>query len=270
MLWLAGSFGFSVARAEDRSDLVKNTRYLALGDSLAFGFNPTVTPLGDLNQYHGYPQAVSRALHLKLANASCFGETTGHFLNHTAPDLGCQWWRGNYPLFVNYSGTQMQYTLDYLSKAPKTELVTIDIGVNDLGVLLQGCAGDLTCAANGLNAVVTAYAQNVSTIITSIRTEYTGPIVAVTSYAFDYNDPVVTPVIALLNSILSSVTLAAGGRVADAFLGFQTAAAVSPFGGSSCAAGLLVQTAPGVCDTHPSAAGQALIAELVIAQAARK
>jgi hypothetical protein len=55
--------------------------YVALGDSIPFGYNPTVA-LGDLADYHGYPQYVSAALRLApLANASCPGQTSGSFIN---------------------------------------------------------------------------------------------------------------------------------------------------------------------------------------------
>jgi hypothetical protein len=51
-----------------------------------------------------------------------------------------------------------------------------------------------------------------------------------------------------------------GVQVADAF----TAFGVASLGGSACAAGLLIPLSPGVCDIHPSAAGQALIAQTVL------
>jgi len=263
-LWFLFSFGVPSAFAEDLKG------YLALGDSLAFGFTP-LTPLGDLRNYHGYPEIVADAIHRKLANASCFGESAQHFLASyppTAPptDLGCQAWRAQYPLFVSYSGTQMDFALQYLRDHSKTKLVTIDIGVNDLGVLLSiVCHGDAVCAFSKLPEFLSAYAANLTTIYSRIRSAgYRGPIVAVTGYyPFNYHDPQVGAFVAL-NSILASVTTAFHGKIADAFTAFGISAGAS---GNVCATGLLVKIPNSTaCDTHPSAAGQALIAKLVLSQ----
>ena len=101
-------------------DVPRNTRYLALGDSIAFGYNPLVIPV-NLDKYVGYPEIVSDAIHRKVANASCFGESSGSFLVLGAPDTGCAQWRASLPLYVSYSGTQMQYALDYLQRQPQED-----------------------------------------------------------------------------------------------------------------------------------------------------
>src|SRR5581483_7677551 len=97
-IWLF-SFAATAPSWADDGNVAKTTRYLALGDSIAFGFNPTV-PI-DLENYHGYPQFVAAEVHRRLANASCFGETSGSFLSPTAPDFGCRAWKqAGHPLFV--------------------------------------------------------------------------------------------------------------------------------------------------------------------------
>jgi lysophospholipase L1-like esterase len=253
-----------MAIARDSDVPQSGSGYLALGDSLAFGYTPLV-PLGDLTDYHGYPQLVAQQLTLNLANSSCFGETSGHFLNLAAPDLGCAQWRASLPLFVSYSGTQMNYAENYLSTNKHTGLITIDIGINDLGVLLQSCNNNIDCAIAGEPAVLAAYAQHLIDIFLNLRrTGYSGPIVAVTAYAFNYSDPTELLGIVPLNAILSSITSAFGGKVADVFTAFQAAAA--PDGGNTCATGLLVQLTSTTCDTHPSPAGHALIAQTILKQ----
>ena len=254
--------GLALSAAAD--DVPRNTRYLALGDSIAFGYNPLVIPV-NLDKYVGYPEIVSDALHRKVSNASCFGESSGSFLLLGAPDTGCAQWRAALPLKASYSGTQMQYALDYLqANLKKTDLITIDIGVNDLGVLLASCNFDLTCAHAGLPGTLATYAQNLAIIFGGIRSAgYTGPIVAVTPYAVNYNDPVQVPGLIALDGALAQVASGYDVQVADAFTAFLVADV--PFGGDSCAAGLLIKLPNGTCDIHPSLAGQTLIAQTVVA-----
>lgn len=270
LLCLAGFAGLIQVRAENVKDLARSTKYLALGDSIAFGYTPLAQPPGNLKDYHGYPEIVSKGIHLQAANASCFGETTGHFLTLLAPDTGCQAWRAALPLFAEYSGTQMDYAVDYLKGSHKAELVTIDIGINDLGVLLQSCGGDPTCFSAGLPATLAAYQANLISIFSRIRNEagYSGPMVAVTVYAANYNDPAEVGSITLLNAVLESVAHAFQADVADAFSAFGLASV--PSGGSACDAGLLIPLPSGGCDIHPSTVGQALIAQTVLGLLSKK
>jgi len=270
LLWILCFAGLTPGYAEHPKDLSNSTKYLALGDSIAFGYTPLAQNPGDLKDYHGYPEFVSQGADLKVANASCFGETTSHFLNLAAPDTGCAAWRAVFPLFADYSGSQMDYALDYLRGNKKVQLVTIDIGANDLGVLLETCGSDPTCFGNGLPGVLTAYGANLGTIFGRIRFEarYAGPIVAVNTYARNYNGGAEVGPIVLLNGVLATVANTFGVQIADAFTAFG--AVSSQTGGNACAAGLLILVSPGVCDIHPSAAGQALIAQAVLALTAKE
>jgi lysophospholipase L1-like esterase len=255
--------------AQNPNNAIKDTRYLALGDSIPFGFNPTV-PVR-LSNYHGYPEFVSDGIHRKVANASCFGETSGSFLSLDAPDLGCHAWKaaGN-PLFISYSGTQMDYAVNYLLNNPNPEFVTINIGGNDLGLLQVECNFDLACEFMRLPTVLGTYGQNMLTIFTNLRVTagYQGPIVLLTYYVFNYTDPVQVGAFTQLNGIASGIATAFGAKIADGFTAFLVAS--TPFGGDSCAAGLLVKLPDGTCDTHPSLAGQKLLASTVLQVAAVK
>lgn len=89
-------------------------------------------------------------------------------------------------------------------------------------------------------------------------------MVALTYYAFDYHDLTQTTVFPLLNNVLTTVGAAFNVKIADGYGAFKNASA--NFGGDACAAGLLLPgTAAGHCDVHPSAAGQKLLAQAVVA-----
>lgn len=276
--------GTAVAQAQHK--------YLALGDSIPFGYDPTVwnlVPPPPMNlvstsNYRGYPYYVAGALSLDLANASCPGETSSSFLVGP-PDNGCSEWRsglllyGEAPLFVTYTPaneTQKEYAVSFLAAHPDTKLVTITIGGDDLLLLEDTCSAkyvdDLAdiekCELAGLGDVLVTFARNLTSIYLAIRFEahYEGPIVAVNYFSSDYANAIETTSLTELNGITLFLTRVFGGRVADAFSAFQKASAAS--GGLPCApaVGLAFQNplAPGGCDVHPTVAGQELIANLVL------
>jgi lysophospholipase L1-like esterase len=271
----------------------KNYTYLALGDSIPFGMDitrlpPYATHLPTANQFTGYPEIVAAAEHLlqskKEVNASCPGETSGSFLyGAIVPDNGC-----NSPhilpppaspidpfkmlglLHTNYTGAQMDFAEAQFDANKHIDLVTLNIGANDVLLVLLQCAGDLQCAQPLLGPALDTYENNLRLILTRIRAHYGGTLVLMTYYS-------PTPA-------LDGVTMAVNGRmlqvvadlskpgfapikIADGFTAFQTASA--NFGYDACQAGLLIPLPPPIqpgtspCDIHPSPMGQNLLAATV-------
>jgi lysophospholipase L1-like esterase len=247
--------------------------YLALGDSVAFGYvPPQAVPAPnyfDPRSFVGYPEDVARALHLRVSNASCPGETTASFLVPGAPSNGCEnspgssvGYRTEYPLHMQYRGTQMQYALRYLATHRHTRLVTIDIGANDV-FLCQETTADACASTAELDAVLDEIQANLTTIYTLIRhvARYHGLLVALTYYSVSYSDPAEVAGTEALDSVIASVTEKFGGKVADGFAAFEGPSAA--FGGSPCAAGLLIKLPDGTCNIHPSPAGHLLLAQAI-------
>src|SRR5690349_15788766 len=77
--------------------------YLALGDSVAFGYDPLVPE----RMTDGYPELVSQRLGVDVVNASCPGEATGGFVAAMGNDNGCRENKQAYPLHVEYDTTQL-------------------------------------------------------------------------------------------------------------------------------------------------------------------
>ena len=244
--------------------------YLALGDSVPFGFSPLLAHPGvNPGVFVGYPELGSDLFRprLKLTNASCPGETSTSLITGTRPDNGCQDYREFIgALHVAYSGSQLDYAESYVAANPRTKMVTMMIGANDLFLLIDNCSGspDPNCIADGLPALFATLATNLRTIYGGLRgAGFRGPFVAVTYYSLNYSDPVGTAVVTALDNTLAIVTREFNGKVADGFGAFQVAA--SPFGGDPCAAGLLIRlsVAPLQCDVHPTQLGAALLANAV-------
>ena len=114
--------------------------YLALGDSLAFGYSPLVDPTSAGN-FIGYPDTVAAALKLSLTNAACPGETSSHLVDLAGTDNNCGLWRANVSLHAAYSTTQLAFADAFLKSHPQTLVVSIDIGANDVQALVNSCGG---------------------------------------------------------------------------------------------------------------------------------
>jgi len=250
-----------------------NGTYLALGDSVAFGFVPRqAVPPPNYRSAHSfvaYPEDVAQALRIRVWNASCPGETTASMLTVGVLSNGCENSPGSpvgystqFPLHVQYQGTQMAYALKYLAVHRHTQLVTIDIGANDAFLCQETTADHCTSPAE-LAALVQEIQANLTAIYTQIRAvaHYQGLLVALTYYSLNYSDPVQVAQVKLLNALIAGVTEAFGGKVADGFAAFEGPSAA--FGGSPCSAGLLIKLPDGTCNIHPSPAGHLLLAQAI-------
>jgi lysophospholipase L1-like esterase len=249
------------------------TGYLALGDSIPFGLNPLLLPPlapFSLDNFKGYPTSVASSLGLPLVNASRVAETSVSLISGLQSDrLPYPPWSPSYPVFVPYRGSQAVFAVNYLRANPNTRLVTISIGGNDLGVLQLKCGSNTLCILTNMGATLSLVAENLANLLRRIRqaSDYDGPIVTLTYYAFNYQDAQTVLAFAALNSVLASVTLAHGGQVADGFGAFLAASAGHR--GDACAAGLLVKLPNGTCDTHPSPEGHRVLAQAVLNAAKR-
>jgi lysophospholipase L1-like esterase len=255
-----------VASSSEENDA---STYLALGDSVVFGFisgdgfayiNP--------DNFVGYPDYAGRALRLQSVNASCPGEASGGF--QTAPpggnDNGCRPFKAHFPLHVSYGSalTQLDFATTFLRGHRHTRLVTLGLGANDAFILQRTCGGDQTCVVHGLQAM----SANIDAILGALRaTGYDGVLEVVNYYSLDYGDPNQVGAAQSLNQFVTASAAKHHAVIADAFNAFKNAAAVA--GGHTCEVGLLnigtSTPAPAFpnCDVHPSQSGQQLLARVV-------
>jgi lysophospholipase L1-like esterase len=269
----------SASRSMSRSSSVAPTSpaaggsYLALGDSVPFGFRAGLSAqYKDATNFVGYPELVGRDLGLEVINAACPGETTASFLDVTAQSNGCEnlpgsgadsGFRDNFPLHVAYDAPnqpQVQYALETLRRNHHIRLITVQIGAND-GFLCQSTTADHCRSPAEFQAVGQRVQTNLAKILSTVRSagHYAGRIVVVNYYALDYNTLAATAS-SLLNAVIGGVAAANGAMVADSFTAFQKAATSSS--GNAVTAGLVLAN-----DVHPSAKGQRLLADTVEAVA---
>jgi lysophospholipase L1-like esterase len=263
--------GASAARHEP--PVTRGSTYLALGDSVSFGYRPPKSvPAPDYSRassFRGWPEHVARALRLRLVNAACPGETSASLIDRRATSFGCENTAGNpnlsyrrlFPLHVKYARSQLSFALRFLGNHPRTRLVSLMIGPNDL-FLCQSTTADGCTDPAERQAVVRKIARNTRRIVSRIRRRagYHGQIVLMRYYSLDYNSALVTGVIRTMNTAQYDATMQFGVRFADGFGEWRAASRHS--GNRPCTAGLLMQLGgdPANCDVHPSFAGQGLLA----------
>ena len=273
-----------------------NYTYLALGDSIPFGMNATlVLPYSTVapkpSEFIGYPEALAAANGLlqsnKEVNASCPGETSASFLDTSEPDNGCNFphlqppapqvppFKTTYGLHTKYTEAQMAFALTQLQTNKHINLVTLQIGANDILLALpalEACGTDTACQTSVLTPVLSVYAGNLGQILAGIRLngQYEGTLILVTYYS---------PLTALnsvtqaLNTTMTQVatqfaleTNTPSILIADGYDAFQLASALSNH--DACQAGLLIRLPAGQytatpCDIHPSPIGRDLLAAVV-------
>src|SRR5579859_3414507 len=131
--------------------------YLSLGDSLAQGVQPNSSGVS-VETKQGYPDQLFTALHLgnpnlRLVKLGCPGETTGTMINGGI----C-----TYP-----AGSQLKQAEVFLSShRGQVQLVTIDIGANDLSPCLA--LTNFNKLVKCLGKAIPAAAQNLGAIMAGL------------------------------------------------------------------------------------------------------
>lgn len=228
--------------------------YLALGDSLAYGFQRN----GVFNA--GYVDDLSVRLAgiqsgITTVNFGCPGETTGSFmLVHCTSVLQPH---------DNYTGPQLMAALAFLqANSGHVSPITFDLGGNDLDDALFACltqpdiAGCISAILPGALAQV---AGHLDLILGDLRAAAPRSEIIVLQY---YNPFALFPslaaltnfIIGALNATISQVASAHGARLADAFTPFN----LTPPPGGLCP---LVWACVAPTDIHPTSAGYQLIAD---------
>jgi lysophospholipase L1-like esterase len=209
------------ASATAATSVGPKTYYLALGDSLAWGFQPNAQVFQGYD-IDLYKHLVGHGTWLE-ANLGCPGETSTTFINGGCPDAYLR----KYP----YSGAQLSAALTFIRQHPgKVSPVTIDIGANDALPLINSS----TCAAPSttvFSQMLATFDSNFSSILAQLRAalQGTGDLVTM-NYYFPYQNtcPSLLPDVETFNQHLAADAQQNGVPVADAFGAFGGATVPNP------------------------------------------
>jgi lysophospholipase L1-like esterase len=270
LVWVLAASGAVAATITPATPITRGSEYLALGDSVTFGYQePNTVPAPD---YHdpaslpGYPEHLGSELHVLVTNLACPGETSGSLINVHTLSNGCEnAYRKLYPLHAKYAGAQLSYALAFLRRHPRVRLVSLMIGANDIFLCEKNTPSHCLSAADQ-NKTIRTVARNVKTIVSAIRSQgrYKGQVAIVTYYSTDFTSTLITGVIKKLNSAVVTAAKPYKIEIADGFDQFRVASI--KYARKPCLAGLITQLngTVGDCGVHPTYAGSALLAEAVL------
>ena len=249
--------------------------YLAVGDSVAYGYqNDTVTPPG-IAGYPGYTQAYASFLSqqagtpVTLLNLGIVGETTSSLLSTTT---------NNGALNANYTGTTSQFDL-LTSELKNSQLnvthITVQLGANDILGLATSTAFETAVETNNqaaqqqlLGATLTSIEGSDNTLLNQINMLDPNAKVQVLGYYDPYaalppTNPIniyLRTVSPTLNSGLNAAIAQEAATYHDQFVDLAT-----PFAGHedtlTLSNQLLDFNGIMVPNDHPTDAGYAVIAQ---------
>jgi lysophospholipase L1-like esterase len=247
--------------------------YLALGDSLAFGYSQakfnSLYPNENPAAYDtGYVDDFGRVLKLfnptlQIVNDGCPGETTDSFINGPCA------YQLAFPLHHPYSGgqasSQLSDALAYLGAHPgAVSPITLDIGANDaLGVIKTQCNLQAACIAAAAPALFAHVATNLGRILAQLRgAAPRAQIVVLGLYnPFGASIAGADELTGQLNSTIAAVAAGAGARFADPLPFFNPPGPLEQ--PTIC---LLTNMCTPLVDIHPTDLGYAVLAGVVLGQ----
>jgi lysophospholipase L1-like esterase len=241
-------------------------RYVALGDSVTFGYSELLEDPWIPERFVGYPEIIQQRTGLTTTNLGCPGQTAQALISRTAIDNGCFDQRayarkaGFDFLHTDYRGTQLDAALAIVrSKAPLS-LISMQGGGNDWYI----CAFDSPSPKQCLDDFLPRVTDSLRQAVNQLRAAgYRGPIVIVGYHLVMGFEAQLRRV----NTAIQRATGQPGVTYADVATPFDRYA--REHHGDLCTAGLLVAFPDGSCDPlHPSRTGHGLVADAVLAAAA--
>jgi lysophospholipase L1-like esterase len=237
-----------------------DTTYLALGDSITFGYSPLLEDPWIPRRFVGYPEIIGQRRDIPVTNLGCPGQTAQALVSLTAVDNGCFDARklarraGIRLLHADYRGTQLDAALDAVRSAEPPTLISVQGGGNEVSICLEAARPE-SCVASALPKVT----QSLREVVNRLRAAgYRGRLVLVGYHLV----PGLEAPLEQLNAAITRAARQAQVPFADSARRFDRYA--RQHHGDLCSTGLLVRLPDGSCDLHPSRTGQGLYADAVL------
>ena len=240
--------------------------YLALGDSMAWGFQPTKARRGlQPNRFDtGYVDVFAARLRvlapeIKVVNYGCPGESLVSFVKGP-----CPWVADGNRLHDRFSGPQLDAALAFLQAHPgQVSPITITLWGNDVGALEERCRGRLRCLRKRAPRAVAKMGSRLGSILGQLRAAAPeAEIIATGAWNFEVGR--LAKVRFLYRSLDKRISLAAAGSGATVA---DMRAVFNPHGGPAAVREKVCELTF-ICalgDPHPKNAGYRAMAEAFLA-----
>ncbi|HEY1687519.1 MAG TPA: SGNH/GDSL hydrolase family protein [Solirubrobacteraceae bacterium] len=245
--------------------------YLALGDSLAFGYSegrfeenapeesPTAFETGYVNDFGAVLQRADPSL--EIVNDGCPGETTESFINGPCA------YQLLYPLHHPYAGgkeaSQLSDALNYIAEHREAvDPITIDIGANDALALIEGCKEEASCIEPQAPTLFAKIGANLAHILAELRAAAPHAEIVVVGLYNPFGESIMggDALTASLNEVMQGDARAVGASFADPLPAFNHAGAHEQQ--RLCLLTNMCETKP---DIHPTDLGYRVLAHVVLA-----
>ena len=245
--------------------------YLALGDSIAYGFQPAkqragLPPSGFNTGYVDVFAARLRAVapKLRIVNYACPGESTKTFI-----EGGCSG-RGDVKGLHNaFKGAQLDAALAFL-RAHRGQVgpITLTLWGNDVFEFSPACKGDLLCTRSHAKAGLARFASRLDSIVGMLRAAAPkAEIILSGAWNFDVEHLAQTdPLFRSIDATIVRVAAARKARVAKMYPVFSPSPVGNPARARARICALTFICSKG--DPHPTDAGYRAMAAAFLAASA--
>ena len=238
--------------------------YLALGDSIAYGFQlhkalaglpPEAFDTGFVDVFGARLRRSQPSL--RTVNYSCPGEST---LSIRTP---CVWKASGHALHDDYDGPQLDAAIKFLkAHRGRVSPITLSLNGNDINAFVQSCPpGDRVCIQQGAPAAIAAYKHRLQTIVSQLRrVAPDAQLILTGSYDPNVGDfAFADPLFIALNTAEAEVAAGARAAFADPFPVFNPQGDLAAETAAICSLTLVCSQQ----DTHPSDSGYRALADIV-------
>jgi lysophospholipase L1-like esterase len=272
-MWLASTVSAFGPPRYGHGHVVPQHSYLALGDSLAFGYQQakfeSLLPNPNPAAFNtGYVDDFGRVLrfgdrNLQIVNDGCPGETTESFIKGP-----CEYQLAfalHHPYVGGPASSQLSDALAYLQANPNSvNPITLDIGANDaLGVTKGVCKLEPTCITEQAPALFAHIASNLGLILADLRGAAPQAKIIVLGLYNPFGPKLAgsDQLTAQLNEVMKQVALTVNARFADPLPVFNP-----PGPREQPTICLLTNFCTPLMDIHPTNLGYVVLAGLVLRQ----
>jgi lysophospholipase L1-like esterase len=237
--------------------------YLALGDSISYGFQrskfdaglpPSAFDTGYVDVFAARLRQIRPGL--TVVNYGCPGESTRTFTTTRCATLPIE------QLHDAYAGPQLEAAVTFLRAHPgQVSPITLTLWSNDVRIFVEECQGDLACVQSGAFAFIRDFSSRLARILAALRDEAPDAEIIITGSWDTFVDLLefADPLFQLLNASMAQDAAAERVRFADPFPIFNPQGDLAREIQTICTLTLLCTEN----DSHPSDAGYRALGDLV-------